>query len=218
MHSPLVGPASLEPIANALEAAGHAALLPDLTGVVRAPRPTWMIDAALAAAEDRDVDVVIGHSGSGALLPVVAAGLAARVMVFLDAVLPTPGTSAWRPDEAMRAVLDDHVGADGRLAPWLDWWDERLVAQLLPSPDQRAAIARDCHRLPVSYYDHPVPVPSRWTPAAYVALGGAYADELRRAADLGWPCRSLGLSHLATVTHPDEVATAVQDVLEQLGI
>lgn len=218
LHSPLVGPASLAPLAERLDDVGCRAILPDLTEVSRAPRPTWMIDAAVAATDGRVVDVVIGHSGAGALLPVVATAVAAPTIVFLDAVLPSPGTPVWKPEDDMRSFLDEQVGADGRLRPWLDWWDEQLVAQMLPSPEQRAAVTRDCVRLPLSYYDHPVPVPSRWPQAAYVALGGAYTDELQRATDLGWPCRSLGLTHLATVTHPDMVATALQDVLEQLDV
>lgn len=216
LHSPLVGPASLAPVADRLAEVGCLPILPDLTEVSSAPRPTWMIDAAVAATDGRPVDVVIGHSGAGAFLPMVAAAVAAPTMVFLDAVLPSPGAPAWKPEDDMRSLLDEQVGADGRLGPWLDWWGEGLVAQMLPSPEQRAAVARDCVRLPVSYYDHPVPLPSRWPQAAYVALGGAYTDELQRATHLGWPCRSLGSTHLATVTHPDMVVAALRDVLEQL--
>lgn len=216
IHSPLVGPASLAPVAERLEEAGCVAILPDLTGVSEAGRPTWMIDAAVAAVGGRVVDVVVGHSGAGALLPVVATAVAAPTMVFLDAVLPSPGVPVWKPEGGMRALFDEQVGADGRLRPWLDWWDEQVVAQMLPSLEQRAAVARDCVRLALSYYDHPVPVPSRWPQAGYLALGRAYTEELQRATNLGWPCRSLGLTHLATVTHADIVVTALRDVLEQL--
>ncbi len=211
LHSPLVGPASLAPTASALVDVGHDVVLPDLTGVADEPRPAWMVDRALDAGAG--VDVVVAHSGAGALLPVVAAGAGARAAVFLDAVLPEVGARSWTADDAQRALFEEHTQPDGRLRPWLEWWPPALVEQLLPDPVVRAEVAGACPRLPASFYDHAVPLPRAWVPSAYVALGGAYADEVRRAADHGWPVRSLGRSHLATVTHADEVAAAILEVL-----
>ena len=218
LHSPLVGPASLAPLAEVWREAGHTVSLPDATGVAHQPRPAWMIDAVLAAVSGRPIDVVVAHSGAGALLPVVSSAVEARAMVFLDAVLPEPGASSWTLEPEMRAQLSEHVEPDGRLAPWLTWWDAHLVGAMLPDLDQRTAVAADCHRLPMSWYDHAVPLPDVWALAAFVALGSAYRTELARAADLGWPCRSLARSHLATVTHPTEVASAVREVLTDLGL
>lgn len=214
LHSPLVGPSSLAPTAAALTDVGHDVVLPDLTGVVDQPRPTWMIDRALDAGAD--VDVVVAHSGAGALLPVVTAGTGARAAVFLDAVLPEVGAATWTADAAQRTLFQEHTQPDGRLRPWAEWWPSTLVEQLLPDPAVRAEFVGSCPRLPVSFYDHPVPLPPAWAACAYVALGGAYADEVRRAADHGWPVRSLGRSHLATITHADEVAATILDVLAEL--
>lgn len=217
LHSPLVGPPSLVPLVATLAARGHVVELPDLTGVAEQPRPTWMIDAAIAAADGVQVDVVLAHSGAGAILPVVASAVGAAAAVFVDAVLPAPTDDRFVHDEAMRDALAVHTAADGRLRPWLEWWDDDVVRALLPDPVDRAMIAAACPRLPISFYDHDVPLPATWVPGAYVALGGGYPDELARAADLGWPCRSLGLAHLATVTHPAAVAEVVLEVVGELG-
>lgn len=216
LHSPLVGPSSLAPLAEALSARGHEVVLPDLTAVADHPRPAWVVDAALAAAEDGTVDLVVPHSGAGAVAPLVAAGARARGLVFLDAVLPDPDAPEHHADAAQLAALDEHVAADGRLSPWLSWWPDDLVATLLPDPEQRARVAADCPPVPRAFYDRPVRLPGRWPPAGYVALGGAYVDEVARAGSRGWPCRSLGLHHLATVTAPDTVADAVEDVARAL--
>lgn len=212
LHSPLVGPPSVAPLADQLRRRGHTVVLPDLTGVVREPRPAWMIDAAVASVGATAVDLVLAHSGAGAILPVVARAVAARAMIFLDAVLPDPTATHHLPDDAMRDLLSEQAGPHGRLRPWLDWWSPDVVAALLPDIDDRRRVADACTRLPASFYEHPVPLPSSWVPGAYLALGGAYPDELGRAADLGWPCRSLGLTHLATVTHAGHVADGVLEL------
>ncbi len=215
LHSPLVGPSSLASTAAVLRDAGDVVVLPDLTGVAAAPLPTWMVDRAVAEAGS--ADIVVAHSGAGALLPTVSASTGARAAVFLDAVLPTPGATTWSTEPAQQTLLHEHLGSDGRLAPWLSWWPDEVVERLLPDPVVRRAIAAECPRLPVSFYEHPVPLPATWVPCAYVALGGAYADEEARAAALGWPVRSLGRSHLATVTHPDAVVAALLEVVADLG-
>ena len=44
----------------------------------------------------------------------------------------------------------------------------------------------------------------------------AYDEQLQRATALGWPIRSLDLSHLAPLTHPTHVADAIAEVLNEL--
>lgn len=212
LHSPLVGPPSVAPLAAELRRRGHTVVLPDLTGVVREPRPAWMIDAAIASVAATDVDLVLAHSGAGAILPVVAAAIGARAMIFLDAVLPDPAATHHLPDDALRELLAQQVDTSGQLRPWLDWWSPDVVAALLPDIDDRRRVADACTRVPAAFYDQPVPLPSSWVPGGYLALGGGYPHELGRAADLGWPCRSLGLTHLATVTHAGDVTDGVLDV------
>lgn len=216
LHSPLVGPVSLAPTAARLRERGHAVLLPDLTGVADDPHPAWLVDRAIGAAGDGPVDVVVAHSGAGALLPTVGAGTSAGALVFLDAVVPAPGATEHVADLRQRRLLDEQTGADGRVAPWITWWPADLVAAMLPDAALREQVAAACPRVPRSLWEHPVPLPVTWAPAAYVALGAAYADELADARTRGWPSRSLGLHHLATITAPARVAAAVLEVIHDL--
>lgn len=216
LHSPLIGPPSLAPLGESLVAAGHEVLLPDLTGVADEPRPAWVVDSVISAVADRSVDVVVAHSGAGALLPLVGQATHAGALVFLDAVLPTLGEAVHVMDVFQQRRLDEHTDRDGRVARWTTWYPRDVIDFMLPDPADRDRIADACPRVPRSFWDHEVPLPARWAPAGFIALGVGYRDELERAANFGWPCRSLGRHHLATVTEPDDVATAVVNIAAEL--
>lgn len=214
LHSPLVGPSTLQPLASVLEQRGHLVLLPDLRGVVHDPTPEWLVDAAVAAADGGDV--VVAHSGAGAILPLVARRVDARAAVFLDAVLPDDSARAHVAPAGQRRLLEQHVDGAGLLRPWLDWWPADAVAELLPDPQQRAALAAELPRLPLSFYDHDVALPREWVPSVFVSLEGAYDEELREARRRGWPTTELGLSHLAPATAPEPVADALLALVDEL--
>ena len=150
------------------------------------------------------------------ILPTVADRVTARAAVFLDAVLPQLGAAEHLTPTRQRTLLAEHVDDDGVLRPWLTWWPDEVVAHLLPDPQERAALAAEQPRLPVSFYDDPVPLPTTWAPSAFVALGDAYRDELETARGQGWPTRSLQLTHLATVTSPAETTDAALSVVADL--
>lgn len=216
VHSPLVGPGTLHPLAEELAARGHSATTPDLRGVVDDPRPAWLIGRIVSDSAHDGVDVAVAHSGAGAILPTVADRVGARAAVFLDAVLPQVGAEEHVAPAGQRTLLAEHVDEEGILRPWLTWWPDEVVAQLLPDPQQRAALTAEQPRLPVSFYDEQVQLPTTWVPSAFVALGGAYRDELETARGHGWPTRSLQLTHLATVTSPVQTADAVLSVVAEL--
>ena len=73
-------------------------------------------------------------------------------------------------------------------------------------------------RLPLEYLTGRVPVPRGWVsrPAAYLAMGQTYADEvdLARAAD--WPVRVVDGHHLMLLTDARAVAEAVLGLADRL--
>src|SRR5262249_40904178 len=91
VHSPFLGPASLRPLADALAAHGHPAVLPDLRpSVVSAPVHQVLVGAFADAMGEEALTghvVLIGHSGAGPLLPAFADALEDTVtgLVFVDA-------------------------------------------------------------------------------------------------------------------------------------
>ena len=78
LHSPLVGPSTIRPLADALDAVGWSTTVLDLRHSLTSP------EAYIATVERAvgTVDVIIGHSGAGAFLPTIAAntdGISDRV-------------------------------------------------------------------------------------------------------------------------------------------
>ena len=67
VHSPLVGPSTMAPLAAMLRTRGWATVVPDLRSAVSAPA---RFGRAVAEAAD-SADVVVGHSGAGPFLPAV---------------------------------------------------------------------------------------------------------------------------------------------------
>ena len=213
--SPLLGPSSWQPMADAARDRGHAVAVADLRPALEQDGPLWPEMVRLARSSARalpgTVDVV-GHSGGGALLPGIGATMGADLgrLVFVDAVLP-PATSAHRYPDRIRDRVTDLAGGDPLLPPWLDWWDPETIAEMLPDPSVVAALRADCPRVPVSWFDESVPVPIAWTDwdAAYVRLSSAYEEEAARAATFGWPTFELESHHLGIVTDPDAVLNAI---------
>ncbi|MBW3663660.1 MAG: alpha/beta hydrolase [Actinobacteria bacterium] len=217
VHSPLVGPSSWALAAEVLGARGFDVALPDLTVVASSPPPQWeaFVEVAVAgAASLTGPTAVVGHSGAGAFLPEIADRVSDAHMVFVDAVLP-PGAGVHETPPAMRRQLDEQT-VDGRLRPWLEWWPEQVVEELIPDPLDRAEIAADMASLPRSFYDEAVPVPDGWSRGrcSYLKLSDAYDAEFAEAGARSWPRSALDADHLAIRTQPVRVVDAVESLLD----
>jgi pimeloyl-ACP methyl ester carboxylesterase len=209
--SPLLGPATWEPTARAIERRGRRVRTPSLESVARSAPPYWPagVDAIVRSAGSEPV-VLVPHSNSGLYVPAVidALGDQVRGAVFVDAALPGVGYYA------QRDFLDKLAGADGRLPRWTAWWDEADVAELFPDGEVRARIEAEQARMPLSYYDHVPPAPEGWQrpPCAYVWFAAPYDIGAERATDWGWPTRHVPGGHLHMVVDPEAVATAVLEM------
>jgi hypothetical protein len=215
VHSPLVGPATLEPLAAALEAAGWSAIVADLRPAIDAPA-SFRRAAATAA---RGADVVIGHSGAGAFLPIVAADAGVPATVFVDAVV-SPDGERFAPSAGFVQFLDALPVVDGRLPPWHRWWPDALMAELVPDAAMRRRIEAEIPAVPRSFYDGAVPLPPRWTAnaAAYLQLSPAYDDDRARADGWTWPTDRIDGHHLDVCTRPALVAAHIRELVSRLGV
>lgn len=221
VHSPLVGPASWDPVAVDLAGRGYEVSIPDLTGTVMAGPPYCSPQAeVIARAASGRPAILVGHSGAGPLLA-AAGALIGQVggYLFADAGLPIPGQTWMQtvsPELAkqVREMADDQ----GWLPPWPQWWGEEELAGLIPDPGARRRFADGCPRLPLAMFEEAHPPVPRWpeAPAGYLLLSEAYQDEAARARELGWPVTEWASHHLALLTEPGLVAGALHDLLGQL--
>jgi hypothetical protein len=212
VHAPLLGPGSWRRCAEVLRAAGHDVLVPDLRAHTSAAAGWFarVADACGQAARERAEVVVVGHSGAGVVLPLIASRCATAAVVFVDAIPPAESGETV-PSARIRSFVAALPHDGGRLPPWSTWWGEQALADLLPDVELRAALAADEPRLPTDFYDYAVPVPTGWPPptVAYVQLSPAYHDDAAEAQRRGWTVRRVAGAHLDLLARPDLVAEAV---------
>lgn len=217
LHSPLLGPFSWAPTADELRRLGHQAEAPAWPGLGSLSGGLYR---GLVAGMDvpEAPAVLVAHSGAGALVPALAEALGARAAaaVFCDAILPHPGRSWFdtAPDE-LRAQLRAGV-EDGRLPAWDQWWPPGALERLLPDEAARERLVGELEPVPAAYFEEPAPDVALDVPCGYLRLSGAYEDEARLAGRQGWPAVSLPLNHLAPVSQPAAVATALEGLAARL--
>jgi pimeloyl-ACP methyl ester carboxylesterase len=107
-----------ERVASRLRARGHSVTTPDLPK----QRPEWHLEdyaGEVARVAERE-PVLVAHSFSGALLPLVARRVPARRLVFLAAVIPEPRRSV-----RDQFLADNFMFSGGWIAAGPLWFDAR---------------------------------------------------------------------------------------------
>ncbi|HEX2039561.1 MAG TPA: hypothetical protein VHF47_07495 [Acidimicrobiales bacterium] len=230
VHSPLVGPATWEPVARVLRGRGRTAVVPSLLDASRTgppfvgPQAEAVADAVAAAGADRVL--LVGHSGAGPLLPSIGVAVRRRGAtpvgyLFADAGLPHPGRSRLASvHPSLRGRLAELARHDGMLPPWCDWFDPAAVDALLPEPALRDRVLDELQPVPVALLEEPMPDVPAWpdAPCGYLRFSAAYAGDEAEAAGRGWPVAVLEGGHLLPVVAPGSVADALDDLVARLGV
>lgn len=73
-------------------------------------------------------------------------------------------------------------------------------------------------RLDLAYFETVIGAPAGWTaaPCGYLAFGTTYAAEAAFARESGWPVQELPGHHLWHLTHPGDVAAALEQFLTRV--
>lgn len=223
VHSPYLGPSSWRPTADQLSALGYAVELPDLRpSIEHKPCTSSFIAAAQSATDDACAErsVLIAHSRAGPVLPAIARGGRRRVaaLLYVDAALPTPGRS-WADEAPPERVANlRQLTRAGRLPRWSEWWDQSMLEGLIPDPAMRARLVNEQPRVPASFLDEPLPFVDWDGKSGYLQLSPAYVSYADAARARRWPVEERALDHLATLTAPAEVATAILTLLKRLKL
>lgn len=167
-----------------------------------------------ASAVPVDVEVVlVGHSGAGLLLPLIAQRCRPEAVryVFVDSGLPPAEGASLVAGNEFRAFLDELVEPDGRLPAWHTWWGEGAIESMVPDPQRCREVVADIPRLPLAYFDVQPQLPAGWRSAAcgYVLLSEVYRSAANEAEAQGWRVYEVLGSHLELVNRPGAVADAI---------
>jgi hypothetical protein len=217
--SPLLGPAVWQPVAARLRVHGWRVVAPPPAKA--APRtPDDVLRSFLRPLPAHQDLVLIPHSNAGLYVPRLTAERHVVAFVFVDAGLPD---RYGRVPLAPRPFLDflaQRADDEGLLAEWTNWWDEADVAALFPNAKVREQVEREQHRLPLSYFNQSLLVPSDWdhSPGAFLAFGDTYISDRRAAAARGWPVTTLSGAHLHMLVDPQGVAAEINALLLAIGV
>jgi hypothetical protein len=228
IHSPVVGPLTWRACSAALESIRRPSSVPSLSGVLDTQPPPWIpklaervADEVRAAPAGSSVALVV-HSGAGALVPAIHALLGRRVRaaVFVDAVIPRPGRSWFDTAPPARSEWLRGLSRDGVLPPWNEWFPPGSIESHLPDETLRSRFLAELPHVPLAYFAEAPPEATGWeaTRCGYLQLSDAYDDAAREADARGWLTHHEHSDHLAMVTHPQEIAMALDRILEQMGV
>jgi len=225
VHSPLTGPDVWQPVAEALRARGAAAFVAGLRDDGAAGEPFWAREAraaarTLQALPPGERPLLVGHSGAGALLPLLreAADRPAGGYLFVDAGLPFAGSrlQAMAGESAeFAAQLRASLAAGERFPAWID----AQLAAIVPDAARRGALLAGLRPRGLDFFDEPLPVPRGWpdAPCGYLWFSPPYAASLAEARARGWPARELPAGHFHMLVDADAVAGALLALARELA-
>lgn len=219
LHSPLVGPHSLEPLRDALAGAGDRCFLPSPPDR-QSREPAWREWPAILLEQLPALEspIVIGHSMAGLLAARLAAEFDGAAMICLDANMP-PAEGPTPPiDPGFRGFMETLPATDGVLPPWHRWWPNDVFEGVPVDPELRERIEAEIPALPLSWFDDAFDMPD-WSAAdrAFIRLGAWFDEEANRAEAAGWPVVRIEGTHLHPSSRPKETAATIRQAIGAMG-
>ena len=216
VHGGFAGSWCWDRVAPRLREQGHQVFTPTLPGLAeRADELTRELDLTTHAdtvvhvADKAGLEdfVLCGHSYGGMVITLVAERLATRIrsLIYLDAVLPAPGTSLWENmTEAHRRTFER--ATDGLLVHsagpgpgMVNAADREWVAELsCPHP-----LATFHERVPMTTNRDAIPTKIHLRARGYPSPMLDASHE--RARGWGWTCLEMSCAHIVTLDDPDAV-------------
>ena len=224
VHSPLVGPSTWLPVAEALKARGLGTAVPRVGDRGEAFGPYWRQHALSVAVvlqalpAGRQV-VLVGHSGAGPLLPAMRelGGRDVAAYLFVDAGLPQDGCS--RLDLLRVEMVEElaaHLEAGGRFPEWTD----ADLAPIVPDEGRRRRLLAELQPRDLPFWQEPIPVFHGWPDAAcaYLRLSAGYDVPAEWARREGWAYAARDGGHFDMLVQPEEITGAIMDLTRDVGI
>lgn len=223
--SPLVGTVTWQPLAAALQAQGHTTITATLEDPAEGETAWWqthLTSAVQSLAGLPSPYVLVGHSGAGPLLPLIANALPQPPSAYLYAdagVLWQPATRldmlyAENSDTTQAQAFEEFLKAGGRFPEWT----EEFLRESVPNDDLRHALVASLRPKPLSFFTEVIPVPSQWeqVPAAYLQLSPFYQSYADVALEKGWRVERIPSHHFAMLSDAPLIANALIQLADHL--
>ncbi len=210
VHSPLVGPSTWRLVAELLRTSGSVVKLPDLRSGAALGDVQIMVDVAVAAARGLEPLTIVGHSGAGFLLPLIAAELGSDCQLcFVDAGVPEAEGESTPSRDFLEHLRD--MAIDGVLPKWSTWWGPDVLESLIPDVQRRREVELELPNVSLSLYERFVRIPPNWRArrCSFVLLSEGYHNDATLAESLGWPVVTQLGGHLDLVNTPQNIAEAI---------
>jgi len=218
IHSPLVGPSTWAPVAEELRRRGRRVEVPELRDDDDSDLPYWRqevesVSAMLNQMTDRTPLVLVGHSGAGTLLPLIAQSTRRPIagLLYVDAGLPLAGASRLSEIAISSPEIARQIGEQLALGNRAPSWSDDDLRPAIPNDALRHQVLHELQPRPLAFYEEPIPSPVDWEqmPSGYVLLTRFYRPASERAQELGWSCLELPGSHFQMLNDPSAVAAAL---------
>ena len=220
IHSPLVGPSSLTPTANALKELGVQCGVP-LAFETGENIPRWRDWSAklIDGLTPTDRPVIVGHSMGGLLAARLASELEAIGVICLDANMPPELGPTPTVDPEFHAFVKTLPLDNGLLPPWHKWWPRDVFEGTNISPALKADILDEIPRLRLEWFADHFDMPS-WaeTKRGYLRTSPVFANEAKMAEERGWTVIKLKGTHMHPAIEPIETAKAIMLCCQKMGV
>ena len=164
------------------------------------------VQQALVSLPQERPLVLVGHSGAGSLLPVLAqaARHPVKAYLFVDAGLPHPGKTQLEEMEASVPAFAQEL--------------RRLLAAGSRFPNWKGEDLAEVQPRPLNFFEEVLPDVSGWSDAkgGYLLFTQGYRPSLEQAQRAGWPSRTVPAGHFHMLVDPVAVAAHLVELMQQI--
>jgi pimeloyl-ACP methyl ester carboxylesterase len=213
------------PVSRELRRRGTETAVPVLTDEEGSELPHWVQHASAVAARLESIPtdrrlILVGHSGSGPLLPAIAAFSPHPVVayIFVDAGLPHPGQSHLEEIEAGNPSFGTELRQELKAGGSFPRWTDEDLRDVIPDDGLRQAVLAELHPRDLAFFEEPFPSFSGWpdAPCAYLRLSEAYDGATEQARQNGWVVRAFNAGHFHMLVDPQGVAEALLELIAHM--
>lgn len=213
--SPLLGPSTWMPVAEALRCMGEEAVVAKASMTTTRDenhyRP-WLAEVCATPNPSPGLPVVVvAHSAACPRAFLLASELLSNGwpiahLILVDGRFPD-GVAAVDAYPQLDQTLDAILRPDDYLPPWHRWWGS-LVVSLVPDSEIGKRVFDEAAPIPHSLLLEPCPAPPLPDSMGrgYLGFGNWYADSLEVAQQEGFLTVSVAGDHLHQVVEPEAVA------------